>query len=188
MSMATDQGEKEADEVDIKDYLEERFDENKYALSGLEDSLKEAVYEFQNERKKYQKAYGSIANRRREWEHYKYSCYLVTSLLRWMCFFFFTCCAYIVFELFWESRKNWRVFLFLIPILVLFVLSLRTKGCFDTADYLASITSIVSLFLMFTWYIVFGSELPFPLNYIVPVVPAVTRLGSVIVFLARRDS
>ena len=39
MSMATDQGEKEADEVDIKDYLKERFDENKYALSGLEDSL-----------------------------------------------------------------------------------------------------------------------------------------------------
>ena len=53
MSMATDQGEKEADEVDIKDYLKERFDENKYALSGLEDSIKEAVYEFQNERKKY---------------------------------------------------------------------------------------------------------------------------------------
>ena len=55
MSMATDEGEKEADEVDIKDYLKARFDENKYALSGLEDSLKEAVYEFQNERKKYQK-------------------------------------------------------------------------------------------------------------------------------------
>lgn len=186
--MATDQGEKEADEVDIKDYLKERFDENKYALIGLEDSLKEAVYEFQNERKKYQKAYGSIVKSSREKEHYKYSCYLVTSLLRWMCFFFFTCCAYLVFELFWASRKNWRVFLFLIPILVLLVLSLRTKGRFDTSDYLASIVSIVSLSIMFFWNIVSRSELPFPLNYIVPVMPVVIRLGSIIVFLARRDS
>ena len=188
MSMATDQGEKEADEVDIKDCLKERFDENKYALSGLEDSLKEAVYEFQNERKKYQKAYGSIANRRREWEHYKYSCYLVTSLLRWILFFLFTCCAFLALEYFLESKKDWSVFLFLIPILVLLVLSLRTKGRFDTADYLASITSIVSLSIMFFWYIVSRSELPFPLNYIVPVMPVVIRLGSIIVFLARRDS
>ena len=188
MSMGIDQEEKEPDDVDIKDFLIDIFDKNKSEINDLRDSLKTAVREFQSERKRYQNAYGSIVKSSREREHYKYSCYLVTSLLRWMCFFFFTCCAYIVFELFWESRKNWRVFLFLVPILVLFVLSLRTKGCFDTADYLASITSIVSLFLMFTWYIVFGSELPFPLNYIVPVVPAVTRLGSVIVFLARRDS
>ena len=188
MSMEIDQEEKEPDDVDIKDFLKDIFDKNKSEINDLRDSLKTAVREFQSERKRYQNAYGSIVKSSREKEHYKYSCYLVTSLLRWMCFFFFTCCAYLVFELFWASRKNWRVFLFLIPILVLLVLSLRTKGRFDTADYLASIMSIVSLSIMFFWNIVSRSELPFPLDYIVPVMPVVIRLGSIIVFFARRDS
>lgn len=188
MSMGIDQEEKEPDDVDIKDFLIEIFDKNKSEINDLRDSLKTAVREFQSERKRYQNAYGSIVKSSREKEHYKYSCYLVTSLLRWILFFLFTCCAFLAFELFWASRNNWRVFLFLIPILVLLVLSLRTKGRFDTADYLASIVSIVSLSIMFFWNIVSRSELPFPLNYIVPVMPVVIRLGSIIVFFARRDS
>ena len=188
MSMGIDQEEKEPDDVDIKDFLIDIFEKNKSEVNDLRDSLKIAVREFQSERKRYQNAYVSIVKSSREREHYKYSCYLVTSLLRWMCFFFFTCCAYIALEYFLESKKDWSVFLFLIPILVILVLSLRMKGRFDTSDYLASITSIVSLSIMFFWNIVSRSELPFSLNYIVPVMPVVIRLGSIIVFLAKRDS